>query len=539
MELKRNTLKFEYLLEYDVVKTSKENLKEDISQDINEQGTKVLQRLGEYASKIAGALPKYFPKGLTTTAGKVINPKNIGAIRSALTAGTIAEKDVLMLKRALINEKALNTVADAKLVRDVATNYKTLSGPKLMTQLKKDGFADDVAQKIAKEVNLQNKGVIGKTVGRAAGTVAAGRKYTQGQMAKYKGIWAKLTPLQQKAIKFGTILTAGGVTYLILDKATSGTGKEERVKALPTCILNLKNSRIDQSNGKQYAYVGYAMDKSSINHKGVYFWDNGYAITGDRTMTGKYDCGGQTTEISEQNESLDEQEAGTTYYPGIKIYWSNKKTAGGDAAGGGAARGGSIYKPCDDFPFEYQCKNEKIKEIQVCLGFPAKHQTGNFGPITQKALTDKGYDLSNGITEDIYNKIKSTCAAQSQSQTTGQGLNAYNSAISKNELKYSKLRGAGPVFIMLAQDAKNNDIPTLDNYLKLLGFNRITDQNLSNNIIGEGNMIWAKDSDIEELKSKMTEVQSAAQSPEPVNPSATAQTAVPDNINRSLRAKGV
>ena len=63
--------------------------------------------------------------------------------------------------------------------------------------------------------------------------------------------------------------------------------------------------------------------------------------------------------------------------------------------------------------FEFGCKSPKIKEIQTCLGMEGRYQTGNFGPLTKKALEDAGYDVSKGITVDIYSKIKAACTDNS------------------------------------------------------------------------------------------------------------------------------
>lgn len=89
---------------------------------------------------------------------------------------------------------------------------------------------------------------------------------------------------------------------------------------------------------------------------------------------------------------------------GVTIKWDGETVPGG--GGGGKP---SIYTDKPDFPFVKGNRNPLIKEIQACLGLPAKYQTGNFGPITEKALIAKGYDLTNGITKEMYDKIKSEC----------------------------------------------------------------------------------------------------------------------------------
>lgn len=61
-------------------------------------------------------------------------------------------------------------------------------------------------------------------------------------------------------------------------------------------------------------------------------------------------------------------------------------------------------KPCGDFPFTYTCKNDKIKEVQKCIG--AKPD-GCYGPETQAKLGQKGYSLE--ITKEVFDKITQNC----------------------------------------------------------------------------------------------------------------------------------
>ena len=67
------------------------------------------------------------------------------------------------------------------------------------------------------------------------------------------------------------------------------------------------------------------------------------------------------------------------------------------------------YTQCDSLPFRFGCKSPMIKEIQTCLGMEERYQTGNFGPITKAELVKAGYDITNGITEDVYQSIKGNC----------------------------------------------------------------------------------------------------------------------------------
>jgi hypothetical protein len=70
--------------------------------------------------------------------------------------------------------------------------------------------------------------------------------------------------------------------------------------------------------------------------------------------------------------------------------------------GGGGGGGGSRYTSCSEtFPIAQYCKNEKIREIQGCLGVSTD---GKFGPKTGAALAAKGVSGTE-ITQDSYNKV--------------------------------------------------------------------------------------------------------------------------------------
>ena len=96
----------------------------------------------------------------------------------------------------------------------------------------------------------------------------------------------------------------------------------------------------------------------------------------------------------------------------IDIIWDGQKNTGDKSTGGGTKK--SKYHDCSGKDtFEFGCKAPKIKEIQICLGMEQRYQTGNFGPLTKKALEDMSYDTSQGITVEMYNRIKSTCSGDS------------------------------------------------------------------------------------------------------------------------------
>lgn len=74
------------------------------------------------------------------------------------------------------------------------------------------------------------------------------------------------------------------------------------------------------------------------------------------------------------------------------------------------------YTECKDLPFKFGCKNEKLKEIQKCLGLESKFQTGNFGPLTISKLRNQyGTDV---IDQATYDMILKNCKRVAQTGTT-------------------------------------------------------------------------------------------------------------------------
>jgi len=108
----------------------------------------------------------------------------------------------------------------------------------------------------------------------------------------------------------------------------------------------------------------------------------------------------QETIINEQNN--------------LSIVWDKDKVNGG--GGGNTTR--KTYYDCtnvnlDTTPLTYGCKDPRIAQIQGCLGVTPD---GKFGPATRKSLLDDGFDVKNGITKDIFNKVLSMCKTSKVSE---------------------------------------------------------------------------------------------------------------------------
>jgi hypothetical protein len=91
----------------------------------------------------------------------------------------------------------------------------------------------------------------------------------------------------------------------------------------------------------------------------------------------------------------------------IEITWDGVKTddGGSKVDGGNNQPRKSRFKDCNgkSLPHEFGCRSEQIKKLQGCLG--VEPQLGNFGPKTKKALEALNIDTTNGITQDIIDKV--------------------------------------------------------------------------------------------------------------------------------------
>ena len=91
----------------------------------------------------------------------------------------------------------------------------------------------------------------------------------------------------------------------------------------------------------------------------------------------------------------------------IEITWDGAKKSEGGGGGDGSKpkRRKSSFKDCNGkaLPHEFGCRSEQIKKLQGCLGI--EPQLGNFGPKTKKALEALNIDTTNGITQDIIDKV--------------------------------------------------------------------------------------------------------------------------------------
>ena len=94
---------------------------------------------------------------------------------------------------------------------------------------------------------------------------------------------------------------------------------------------------------------------------------------------------------------------------------------------GGGSGYKSKYTPCTPGKYVRGCKSEVVRKVQACLKQAPKHQTGNFGPITQANLQKLGKGFENGFTDADVATICQTETVEKlgddfESQTLGQDM---------------------------------------------------------------------------------------------------------------------
>ena len=234
-------------------------------------------------------------------------------------------------------------------------------------------------------------------------------------------VWSKIKGLKGRmSLKQALLYGLAGYGAYELVKGLFGKDGKNADGVLPSCVANLPDVEFGIGTGDVViATIPDGVDEKSRNHQGLTFWPNNRAITGDGQVRGSYYCKGTTGGAEEVSATIAEQETDEKY-SNIHIDWDGEKASGGGGGGkiddAGPARTRSTYKPCTDFDLTPGCKSDYVREVQLCLGLPQKYQTGNYGPITTKALTDAGYDGSK-LTKDVYLKITSNCNGSNPAPT--------------------------------------------------------------------------------------------------------------------------
>jgi hypothetical protein len=192
---------------------------------------------------------------------------------------------------------------------------------------------------------------------------------------------------------------------------------QEQVKPVDNGFPKCAQAKGKVVNG-MITYQSVVWDKPSVSllPNGTYLINSGKY----KGKTGKYSCT-QTGKVYLDLPNTKSPDDGD----GVKKGGDGKKSTK------------SKYYDCSSVniettPLTYGCKDQKISQIQACLGIASD---GKFGPNTRKALIDNAYDVSKGITKEIYDKVMAGCKSGNNTQTASSTEGGADVNYLKNPIK--------------------------------------------------------------------------------------------------------
>jgi hypothetical protein len=220
------------------------------------------------------------------------------------------------------------------------------------------------------------------------------------------------------AVSMGTLAIpgaiVGGILGLVIDMSSGTASKDKIVQLIQACSKNnnelgkktMSDDQLDELSDSLYsAMKGMTTDEDEI--KAVFAQI--LTIPDLCALVDNYkDNYGDLVEWLDGDLDGDEEWRDYVALPLRKAIRASKEASkktddvkAGGASGGAVVGGGtkSTYTPCEPNKYVRGCKSEVVRKVQVCLKQAPKHQTGNFGPITQGNLQKLGKGFENGFTD--------------------------------------------------------------------------------------------------------------------------------------------
>ena len=240
-----------------------------------------------------------------------------------------------------------------------------------------------------------------KAIAQESKAVVEGMKPSKWQ--KFKAIAGKLK--MKYLITLGIAGVGGWLLWKWFKDGTTKPGDMLFGKCLDDVIDDNGTTIRHTSGGDPVVQVTNTGNSDYDGKGGLWFYNNGRVFIKDQSKRGRWSCKGAETVIAEQDGNPN------TGIGNINITWDGETApvTTEPVKTEPVKTDNPNYHDCSskDFPLEFGCVSPKIAEIQKCLGITP--QKGNFGPKTKKGLEDLQYNLSGGITKEIYDKIKSAC----------------------------------------------------------------------------------------------------------------------------------
>jgi hypothetical protein len=336
-----------------------------------------------------------FPKGTLNPA----DPRKMEIAKKTLSQMGIEGKEAeQMLKKAAQDAAGTGGVSKRAVDKAIANRAKGMKGASAEVK------AVETNVKSGTEASNQIKKVIDGGGGLAArwkDKFLKGSEY----LKKYKpNMFEKLRAIKSK-LNWKNMILYGLAGWGTIEILKSLFGDDDKGGVMPDCVVNLEGMEWGAtSDGGAMIYTKNEFDAKSKGHGGLKFYPNNRVWTMDNSMSGSYACKSGKLQVSE--EEITEQASNIT------ITWDDKSSkpvpvpvkTDDDTVVPRKKDDSISYTQCKGFPLTYGCKGDEIKKIQVCLGLEAKYQTGNYGPITMKALGGL-----KEVTKEKYDEIVKKC----------------------------------------------------------------------------------------------------------------------------------
>ena len=305
--------------------------------------------------------------------------------------------------------KALEKVAASKAVRGYKDKLKKAEQVKNTKEAEALGKADanmaatqtSAAGTHAEVLTIREITPEVKAIAQESKAVVEGMKPSKWQ--KFKAIAGKLK--MKYLITLGIAGVGGWLLWKWFKDGTTKPGDMLFGKCLDDVIDDNGTTIRHTSGGDPVVQVTNTGNSDYDSKGGLWFYNNGRVFIKDQSKRGRWSCKGSETVIAEQDGNPN------TGIGNINITWDGETApvTTEPVKTEPVKTDNPNYHDCSskDFPLEFGCVSPKIAEIQKCLGITP--QKGNFGPKTKKGLEDLQYNLSGGITKEIYDKIKSAC----------------------------------------------------------------------------------------------------------------------------------
>ena len=350
--------------------------------------------------------------------GKNITTKDIDAIieRTKTESKEVARR----LEKGIVSKEVKTATNQTNLITKQKTRIKELEA-----QVKSASQAEAV---IKKEINvaMTKEGAAvahaevqaikeiapeAKVVANESKAVVEAMKPSKWE--KFKKIASRLRP--KYLLYLGLAGVAGWALWKFFAGGTTKPENELFGKCLDDVIDDNGTTIANTTGGDPVVVVKNSGNSEYDGKGGLLFFNNGRVFMGDKSKRGGWSCKGTETVIAEQDGNPN------TGIGGINIKWDGETNpVTPNPVTPNPVTPNPVnpnYHDCSskDFPLEFGCVSPKIAEIQGCLGITP--QKGNFGPKTKKGLEDLQYNLSGGITKEIYDKIKAACNPTTGSTT--------------------------------------------------------------------------------------------------------------------------